>query len=93
VRWDRVAGEATDGRIAVFGWMDRSDGRHDFVVLDLNFPSPELPQGGVGYTTSSAKLSAKIGELLYGAENVEHFPCRRVEHEFPGLVENVVHLT
>lgn len=84
VRWDRY----TDS--SVFGWIDRADGRADFVAL-INEPGK-----GVYTVTSSADRSSEIGRLIYdwyGAEwhPNQHSPCRRVEDALPELV-NVVKL-
>ena len=83
VRWDRWA----DGgnHLVVYGWIDRPDGRQDFVVL---ISRPE----GVGYITSSAHWTERIGEIL--GQNRDRRPrghqeCRRVEVDAPGL-PNVV---
>lgn len=80
VQWDRYA--EADGELAIYGWIPRSDGRSDFVVL-LAEP------GGVGYVTSSAKHSVAIGNILAGepagSESSTHGPCRRIEVALPDL--------
>lgn len=90
VTWDRCVdtGEDTDRNrsISVFGWIDRNDGRKDFILVEFaswtNKP---------GFATSSAFRSREIAEILYGLGG-EHFECERVEKTFAGLVVNVVRL-
>ena len=83
VTWDRFT------ESSAFGWIDRHDGRADFVAL-VN------AKEGVYSVTSSAERSADIGRLLYewhGAKwsAEKHRPCRRIEDVLPDLV-NVVRL-
>lgn len=86
VRWDRYT-VGRNGVSCVFGWIDRADGRFDFVVLE---PDPD----GLGFTTSSAERSEEISTLLNGGEPTgTHNPCRRVEDaEESALLENVIRL-
>lgn len=87
VRWDRFI--ESNGKGVVYGWIDREDGRCDFVLLDFE----QRPIGvAVGYSTSSASRSREIGQLLYG-DNDEHMDCQRVDMEFGDLVANKVVLT
>lgn len=90
VRWDRYV--ESDGDFAVFGWIDREDGRSDFVLVLWETADP-LP-GAPCYWTSSAARSKEIGELLYGGiegfDPDSHVDCARVEDDFGGLVENAV---
>lgn len=88
VAWDRCSGEPGD--LAVYGWVERPDGRSDFVVL-------LVAAGGVGFATSSAEHSARIQRRLGGATSMtEHQPCRPVEELLDALPpasrpQNVVH--
>lgn len=92
VRWDRclrvpVGGDSQYEMLTVYGWIDRDDGRADFVVME--FPSyDETP----GFTTSSAKHSAAINQLLYkdADPNAPHYECDRVDDVFGALVPNRV---
>jgi len=92
VRWDRFAEDGSaegPGDVSIYGWIDRDDGRSDFVLLEC-----ELRDDGwaIGYTTSSALYSEKIGELLYDVEQA-HYPCQRVDVEFGDLVDHKVVLS
>lgn len=79
--WDRWGG--TFEAMIVFGWIDRSDARSDFLVLHIS--------SGVvfGFTTSSAKYSDDFAKRVGLA--AEHSECKRVEHDFP--VQNCIRLS
>lgn len=86
VCWDRYV-EIPDGDLDVYGWIDREDGRADFVILTFAEADPDF----VGFTTSSSEHSEEIGRLIHGEDDAEHYPCQRVEHA--GVeIENVVRL-
>jgi hypothetical protein len=71
VWWDRYAGMPDDFKL--FGWIDRPDGRSDFILLTV------VPEG-IGYTTSSAERAEEVSRRLNDGEKSEtHNPCRRVE--------------
>jgi hypothetical protein len=80
VTWDRCTGDEING--SVFGWINRDDGRADFVLLQW---SPEWFRS----TTSSAEYSLSISERLFGS-TTGHRPCRRVEHVYGELVKNKI---
>jgi hypothetical protein len=86
VRWDRCinapAGKPDDISFLTYGWIDRADGRADFVLLEFN-------DVGAGITTSSAQHSRAFSERLYGASS-NHQDCLRVEDVFGDLVERKV---
>lgn len=85
VRWDRLARGPDE--FVVYGWIDRPDGRHDFIVVTFH------TTGGVSHTTSSADRSEEISRLLYGhVTESGHVPCERVEDILEGLVTNQVKL-
>lgn len=87
VQWDRFIEapvESDHWMIVVYGWIARDDGQRDYVVLEF-CSWTELPS----FSTSSAKWSAQINEILYGPE-AEHFDCQRVNIEFGDLVERKV---
>lgn len=94
VAWDRWGGwyeypGDADGihSAGVFGWIDREDGRFDFMSLHVFWTDAD----GVyaeSYTTSSAALSAEFAERL----GVDHVECRRIEDDLGSLVENVIRL-
>lgn len=44
-----------DGSARVYGWIDRDDGRSDFLVVDL-----DAAGGATDFTTSSTAWSAKL---------------------------------
>lgn len=82
VKWDRWGGD--DGRAVVYGWLEREDGRSDFMLVDFRQVS-----GGVDvfYITSSERFSEPFASRL----GAPHRDCKRVEKDFGG-VENVVRL-
>lgn len=78
VKWDRYV---NDGEwCALYGWIERPDGRADFVILIYT------PEGRENYT-SSAELSAAI-DYLFG-ETGEHNDCGRIEDAFCDVVRLV----
>jgi hypothetical protein len=93
VRWDRFID--TGEQVSVYGWIDRDDGKADFLLME--FVRPEEPEAagtmGVGYTTSSAEYSEVFFERIYHSEADEHFKCQRVEHAaFGALVSRAIRL-
>jgi len=76
VEWDRfVDATSLDGdysSTSVYGWIARSDGGRDFVLLEFLSWSDKI-----GFTTSSAKYTREINKILGYAET-EHFDCQRV---------------
>lgn len=74
IEWDRFTGD--DDEMFVYGWIKRKDGQRDFVVIILL--SMQSGNNYVNFTTSSAKYSSKICELLFG-ELSEHQPCVKVK--------------
>lgn len=86
VAWDRTAASGRD-RVA-FGWIEREDGRADFLLLTFT------RDGRVGMTTSSAEHSLEFHRRLYSTDK-GHGACQRVEHVFgeAGIeVTNVIRL-
>lgn len=59
IKWDRYT--VYKDRFTLFGWIDRTDGQRDFVVIDFD-DNCELKD--ISFVTSSAKYSEKIAELL-----------------------------
>ncbi len=80
VRWDRCAGDMDAG--CVYGWLDRDDGRSDFVLFSWR-------NGDFVTTTSSASFSPVISERIHG-NTTGHKPCKRVEDVFGDMVANKV---
>lgn len=82
VKWDRYAGHP--GEFVVYGWIDRPDGRSDFLILLVR-------EGHVVRTiTSSVQKSDGITEVI-GLPNTFH--CQRVElNELAASLPNVVRL-
>jgi len=76
VVWDRFT-QTDDGFYVVYGWIARPDGQRDFVLFQLWETEPE----DVFYTTSSAKYSRRIMEVLYGSAE-EHNDCRPIADLF-----------
>lgn len=92
VRWDRTAGD--DESRVVYGWVDRDDGRADFVVLTFDLADPvDGVDYLVGFTTSSAEHSDEFHRALFGRQAAdEHYPCERVEDVFGALVRHRIKL-
>jgi hypothetical protein len=86
VAWDRFIVNGDD--LTVYGWVARLDGRADFLILDAVLDDDGLR---VGYTTSSAEMSAEFGRRLHG-EGQPHYECQRVEAELGDLVPGCVRL-
>ena len=74
IHWDRFT-VTEDGFYVVYGWIPRSDHNRDFLMLEM---WESDPPSEVFYTTSSAKYSKQIMEVLYGDE-FEHNDCRKIE--------------
>lgn len=84
VAWDRSAGEAIYG--VAYGWIDRDDGRSDFMVLHWWQPTKGAPLE-FGMTTSSAQLSEEFTRRI--DPGLEHAACERVEDEFPAVQRKI----
>lgn len=78
VKWDRTL--RIDEVLYVYGWIDRPDGRSDFVSLRFANLNYDLPPELV---TSAAKYSLKLHQLL------EYTPidCKRVSDMFGDKVD------
>lgn len=75
VTWDRWVGELENKQgVGVFGWIERDDGKRDFVMLRID------ADGCWMILTSSAKYSADFA-LRVGFEG-PHGNCKRVEEHF-----------
>lgn len=92
VRWDRMI----DGGhvLRFYGWVDRPDGRADFVLLDVEWRAGIVGQLDFSTSTSSADpaLNAELAHAL-GLDPDDHEPCKRIEEVFGGLVPNAIRLT
>lgn len=93
VKWDRCVLHEASG--VAYGWIGREDGRFDFVALEFQWGDTTGLDGesfqwfSTGITTSSAKHSARISELLRGPSS-SHKDCERVEDVFGALVNHKV---
>lgn len=76
VEWDRFT-VTNDKFYVVYGWIARSDGQRDFVMIQMWDTDNDDPED-VFYTTSSAKFSPEISRVLYGSAN-DHNPCRKID--------------
>ncbi len=89
VRWDRFIDweydEGSNG-VLVYGWIDRDDGRADFVTLQFESAWGWKPDQCAA-TTSSAARSREIQQLL-GHDAADHADCKRVDEHFGDLVRN-----
>ncbi len=73
VKWDRMTGHPNT-RGKAYGWIARPDGRYDFLVLEWQTIGT-LPM--MGFTTSSATMSAEFNRRLFG-DGSPHEPCVRI---------------
>jgi hypothetical protein len=98
VRWDRLTFDPEPGadgapaEAAVYGWVEREDGRADFVLIQFDV----FDRGARwrNYFSSSAERSEEIYRLLTGlpevvdgAEN-DHIACERVEDVIGDFAKN-----
>ena len=80
VKWDRFV--EFDDTIIIYGWIDKSDSRKDFVTLQV---APT-----VDFVTSSVKYSPIINKILgFTDEEHETAKCQRVENIFdiPNMIK------
>jgi hypothetical protein len=98
VEWDRWGGwyeypagedEATVYTASPFGWIERDDGRFDFLVITVYW-TPPLGIYHTSQQTSSARYSEEFAERLGNADS--HIKCRRIEDDFGLLVDRKVTL-
>lgn len=82
VMWDRAAGADFYG--VAYGWIDRDDGRNDFMCLHWWWQNGEL---SFAMTTSSARLSEEFLRRI--DPDLEHAACERVEDEFPMVARKI----
>lgn len=93
VRWDRFVDWSHDddgdniAGVFVYGWIDRDDGRSDFVSLEYFESWGWRPEDCAA--TSSAARSVEIQKLLRGHAD-DHVDCKRVDEHFGDLVERKV---
>ena len=71
VEWDR--GIVAETVATVFGWIQRHDGKRDFVYLEFDRSTSEV----VWWATSSAKYSRQITDAL--VPGTDHFDCKPFE--------------
>jgi hypothetical protein len=73
VEWDRYT---CSGNIVynLYGWIRRSDGERDFVVLQVFLTGGEPI---LSYITSSAKYSRTIAEIIF-KESAGHTDCIKI---------------
>jgi hypothetical protein len=91
VRWDRFVTWSYEGGgtgLLVYGWVDREDGRSDFVTLQFESAWGWEPSE-CSATTSSASYSREIQRLLRGTDE-GHNDCQRVDEHFGDLVDRKV---
>lgn len=91
VRWDRFVEMegAWEGSGHAFGWLDREDGKADFVEIVWNTYETGALEFSIG--TSSVEHSLEFAQRLHG-EHTVHFDCKRVEDRFGDLVGNVIRI-
>lgn len=72
--WDRFVGP-DNGQYCIYGWIERTDGKRDFVVI---FAMNDNDNWEIGMVTSSAKYSAKMSEYITNTKN-NHLVCQKYE--------------
>jgi len=71
--WDRFVQDGV--YFDIYGWIKRSDGERDFVLLQLTLKDDMITGG---FVTSSAKYSKVIDNYMYG-NNDRHNDCQKIE--------------
>ncbi|MCX6216524.1 hypothetical protein [Spirosoma sp.] len=74
IQWDRYT-KTDDGYYVVYGWIARSDGQRDFIMLAM-WETDKIDD--IFFTTSSAKYSRRILEVLFGSAE-DHNDCRKID--------------
>lgn len=70
IEWDRFIEQDKD-TLSVYGWIQRTDNKRDFVLLGVNV-------FGITLTTSSAKYSKLMSEKLNLGNPSTHTNCIKV---------------
>ena len=73
IEWDRFT--EYNGEYAIYGWIQRKDGKRDFVLLQIYEEAGEIKGG---FTTSSAKYSEALNKFLFGDK--PHNKCIKIEN-------------
>lgn len=89
VGWDQFREQDDD--FTIYGWIDREDGRSDFMLwVARDVPGKEQWEGW-RFTTSSSKWSREFSRcLIPDKKDFEHIDCMRVEDL--GLKVNAIRL-
>lgn len=75
IEWDRVT--LSDGNYyVVYGWINRPDGKRDFVSLEME--QKETGLHAIQFVTSSAKYSKEIMKAFFGTDD-GHSPCIKID--------------
>jgi hypothetical protein len=80
VKWDRFTDDKDQNEICFYGWVERTDGKYDYLELAFNHDGDEK-----WYSTSSALLSddfARRGGFV-------HNTCQRVENLLGNTVNSI----
>ena len=85
VRWDRFTAYANE--VTVYGWIDRGDGRSDFVLITFAINDLDDSIRWEQWFTSSAACSQSIYQRLSGRTE-GHVDCQRVDQTFGRLVRH-----
>ena len=72
VEWDRFT--ETGGTHNIYGWIKRSDGPRDFLLLQIWIIEGDMQ---IWFCTSSAKSSSVIFEYIYGFTS-GHNTCKKI---------------
>lgn len=73
ITWDRFID--SPGFVTIYGWLERSDGKRDFIIILMSKLSETL----IFYATSSIKYSQAIQDYL-GVAPEDHNDCQLFEN-------------
>lgn len=82
IKWDRFIGKLEQGTGDVYGWIERKDGKSDFVLFTF------IDYVAATWITSSSKYTRDIDRIFcdLGGFETQHEDCMRVEDYFMGVV-------
>ena len=94
VVWDRCSLGSESN--SAFGWIPRTDGQRDFLILCWHAKNALNPSSGnieemiaYGFATSSAKYTREFSKHLFGTD-AGHNDCQRIDDVFGTDVQSQV---
>lgn len=73
IEWDRYTNSGT--HYYVYGWIQRKDGKRDFVVVEMEQNEESLR--AIDFVTSSAKYSREIMKIMF-VTDAGHSDCKKI---------------